>query len=66
MEVRSCLKVEKDAMIWAFDRVGQGNKAPKKGAAPSNNKCYPIKFANKLLQVNLGTFVIQACTLEKR
>ena len=44
-------------MIQVFNQVCQGNKMPKKCAAPLNNTCCPFKFAKESLEVKLGTFM---------
>ena len=49
-----------------FNRVCQGEKKPKKDAAPSDNTCPSIKLPKKSLKVQFGTFTFQICLLVKR
>jgi len=53
-------------MVWTLNRVCQGDKTPKKDAAPSDNTCCPINLPKKSLQVQFGTFTFQVCLLAKR
>ena len=48
-----------------MNRVCQGDKTPKKDAAPSDNTCCPIKLPKKSLKVQFGTFTFQVYLLAK-